>query len=110
MSSNIKNDEEKEILFTGRGILLFTVLSLHDMECNQIKVRQLMQEFCKKMSMNGYGKPALVILREVLSITKDQMEHWVESVYDKYICDNDVFSIFNSLSATLPRGSNYDYL
>lgn len=97
MSKSIKDDNQ-EILLTGRGVLLFTILSLQDTECNQIKVSQIMQEFCKRIALNGYGKPAMDIYREVLSTSKKQASYWVDKVYGKYINDNDVFSVYNNLN------------
>lgn len=79
-------DGEEEILFTGRGVVLFCFLTWVDEK--NAKSKLFLQRYCNLIAMRGYGKGASEILAEVLAMGKDEGVDWVRDTYDKYIHDD----------------------
>lgn len=88
---------KQEILITMKGLFFITIdfaKSEGLMEAN-LKVN----EICKRIASNGYCKSAKQIRAMILETPniapERKLEKWLESVWGKYISDNDIAEIFN---------------
>lgn len=88
-------NENEEILVTGRGVLFLTMITYKE---EQTKPSGLaIDEVCKILALNRYGKAAMAIRRDIENMPFDNVKGWIESVWDKYINSNNMMDIFESI-------------
>lgn len=76
-------DGKKELMLSGRGVMLFAWLGWSDEK--NAKSRELLRQYCNLLAMRGYGKGASKILEEALRQGKEEGLAWVRETYGKYI-------------------------
>lgn len=76
-------DGKKELMLSGRGVMLYAWLGWSDEK--NAKSRELLRQYCNLLAMRGYGKGASKILEEALRQGKEEGLAWVRETYGKYI-------------------------
>jgi len=86
------NQQESSILLTMKGTTLLVVSTAkHD---NNQKAHQILNEVCKRIALNRFGKSAMQIKNDLLQMSDEEVPVWLNSIWDKYICDKDIIEIW----------------
>lgn len=79
-------DGEKQILLTGRGVVLFSYSSWLDEKMP--KAREAIRHYCEYIAAHGFKGGAAKALAELDSLDKDHAVEWIKKTYARHVHDD----------------------
>lgn len=90
---DIKYDENGEMYFSARGLLLFTYITWQEEQTEPAK--KFLMKYCQLLASHKYGKGATQIFNEMDRLDKDSGCEWIRETYAKYVHDDmEIVSIY----------------
>ena len=93
--NKLTEESGKEMLISMQGTLALLAIGAFDEEEGCLKRKMLFSKVCKSLSLRRYGAGASEIFKKVEKMTNPQKIDWVESVWDKYIKQNDIMNLLS---------------
>lgn len=85
-TADIRYDENGEMYFSARGLLLFTYITWKEEKKEPAK--KFLMKYCQLLASHKYGKGATQIFNEMDKLNKDSGCEWIRQTYAKYVHDD----------------------
>lgn len=89
--------ENKEIYLTMQGVFKLTLFTFLDTPFDGKKIIPLTKKFLKIISNNGYGLSEMQLYAKIRLMSKDELNTWIDTVYNKFIDDKDIEMAMSNL-------------
>lgn len=93
MKTNVINFPGHEVKVTPKGLFIITIGVSKDMK--DTNAPKIITELCNVICSNGYPMKLQDLLKKIEKMNMEQIEEWTESIYNKYITDDDILNVFN---------------
>lgn len=95
MKNNVVNFPKNEFEFNTKGVFIITIAALKDERSE--RVEKVVREFCNVICNKGFKEEPQTLFEKIVKMDMEEVKKWTESIYNKYINDNDVDEILESL-------------